>query len=219
MSNSTNLTFPLPANDYGGFCKGAYYLQAGLNGDGVELRSNSIATTGESWYWGCRNTKCVFESTACKKGKEYFFDDTVCDFERNGKLLMRYRWSFLAKSHVAIKKSKNKVYDYRCIFCVLQGVSAPVITMKRPFLEHVAEHGAHQLDDWMLWKTLCITNRVATDDESFDLKFLPPTQEGEEREVSADPKRESATTEVERSFHGLGLCGDTMLGGKPWQNS
>ena len=136
---STVLTLPSLETDYGGFCKGAYYLQAGLKDDGVKIRNNSIAKTGESWYWGCQNKHCVFEGRACKIGKDFFFDDSIREYRRDSITLIRYRWAFLAKSHVAIKKSRERTCNYRCIFCVLQGRSARVIAKIAPFLEHVAE--------------------------------------------------------------------------------
>ncbi|KAL8796283.1 MAG: hypothetical protein Q9195_001398 [Heterodermia aff. obscurata] len=216
-SHVTSGTLPLPENDYGGFCKGAYYLQVGLKGDGVKLRNSSVAKTGEGWYWGCRDQRCVFEGPACKIGKEFFFDDTVREFKSNGMLLIRYRWSFLAKSHVAIKKTKEKIYDYRCIFCVLQGMPAPTITRKRLFLEHIAEHQTQNLDESILRKTLCINDRMAGDDEYFDVNFPPPVggREGlSPGVVGVEPdERESANFEVEQPTSGVGLYEDAMLDG------
>ena len=217
VTSGTTFTAPLPDNDYGGFCEGAYYIQVGLKGNGVKLRNSSTAKTGEGWYWGCRNKYCVFEGPACKIGKEFFFDDTVREFKSNGVLLIRYRWSFLAKSHVAMRKTKHKAYDYRCIFCVLQGTPAPAIRKTRPFLEHVAEHQIQHLDESILRKTLCINDRVARDDEYFDVNFPPPVGGHESlspdvtRVESADQEPESATFEAGRPTSGLGLYEDATL--------
>jgi len=170
MTPLATFDWPSPVNDYGGFCEGAYYLQAGLHKDGVRLRNASIAKTGESWYWGCRNSKCVFESPACKIRKEFFFDDSVCHFQG-----LKYRWAFLAKSHVALRRSKNKVYNYRCIFCVLQGNESSIITSIRSLLEHVVKHRGQPIDELILAKTLCINSRLAADEEYFDIN-LPPLE-------------------------------------------
>lgn len=210
-TSGTTYTVPLPENDYGGFCKGAYYLQVGLKRDGVKLKNSSTAKTGEGWYWGCRNRDCVFEGPSCKIGKEFFFDDTVREFKSNGMLLMRYRWSFLAKSHVAIRKTKERIFDYRCIFCVLQGIAAPSITKKRPFLEHIAEHQTQHLDQSILRKTLCINDRMARDDEYFDVNFPP-------RVEPADHEPESAAIEVEKPTSGLGSYEEAMLEEDPWRD-
>ena len=203
-------------SDFGGFCKGAYYLQVGLQGDGVKLRNNSVAKTGESWYWACGNKYCVFEGPACKIGKKFFFDDTVHEYPSNGRLLIRYRWSFLAKSHVA--KSKGTIYNYRCMFCVLQGIQAPAIEKVRPFLKHIAEHQTQHVDESILRKTLCIKDRIAKDDEDFDVNFLPPVggheslSPGVVRVESADREPESAAFEVEKPESELGLYDD------PWRD-
>lgn len=221
VTSVTTMTLPSPENDYGGFCKGAYYLQAGLNGDGVKLRNNSIAKTGESWYWGCQNKNCVFEGRACKIRKEFFFDDSVREFKRDGFPLIRYRWAFLAKSHVALKKSEKGIYDYRCIFCVLRGLSAPIITTKGTFLEHVAEHQEQRPDESILRRTLCISGRVATDDEYFDINFLPPiqTHEDDNGVSSEDHESASAAIEGQNSTGGLSLYGNAILDDDPWRNS
>lgn len=210
-SSRTN-SFPLaPANDYGGFCKGAYYLQAGLFADGVKIRNMSTAKTGESWYWGCRNTKCVFESPALKIRKEFFFDDSLREFAG-----LKYRWAFLAKAHVAIGKTKDRIYNYRCIFCLLRGKEAPVIARIRPFLEHVAQHRGEVIDETILTKTICINDRVATDDDYFDIN-LPPLEnaapEVDEHETSSSPPAtekpptiDANPVEVPSNRGGLGIA-------------
>lgn len=222
----TTFNWPSPTNDYGGFCQGAYYLQAGLHKDGVKLRNASIAKTGESWYWGCRNSKCVFESSACKIRKEFFFDDSVCQFQG-----LRYRWAFLAKSHVALRRSKNKVYNYRCIFCVLQGKESPIITSIRSLLEHVVQHRGQPMDESILAKTLCINGRLAADEEYFDIN-LPPletisleAEDSEELSLSSerDEGRDEPLTVHEKSSLTTGLAsvwslggGDDALNEHPW---
>ena len=208
-SHATTLTtsaWPSPANGYSGFCEGAYYLQVGLNSDGMRLRNMSTAKTGERWYWGCRNRYCIFEGPACKVGKEFIFDDTVRTINS-----MKFRWSFLAKSHVAIKKNKAHAYDYRCIFCILKGISAPSLKI-RPFLEHIAEHQGQHLEESILRQTLCINDRIAADDEYFDIN-LPPLEAGTEparQDLAAEP-----ATEVQIPIGGLDLY--DSLDDDPWK--
>lgn len=223
----TTFSWPSPMNDFGGFCRGAYYLQAGLHKDGVKLKNESIAKTGESWYWGCRNSKCVFESPACKIRKEFFFDDAVCHYKG-----LKYRWAFLAKSHVPLKRSKDKIYDYRCIFCVLQGKGTTVITSIGSLLEHVVQHRGHPIDDSILAKTLCINGRLAADEEYFDIN-LPPLKTialevGDSEEMSLLSEREERQDEppmvhnTSSPTSGLGLSSawslsdDNALNEHPW---
>lgn len=219
----TTFNWPSPMNGYGGFCQGAYYLQAGLHKDGVKLRNASIAKTGESWYWGCRNSKCVFESPACKIGKEFSFDDSVYQFQG-----LRYRWAFLAKSHVALGRSKNKVYNYRCIFCVLQGKGSPIVTSIRSLLEHIVQHRGQPMDESILAKTLCINARLAAEKEYFDIN-LPPletisleAEDSEEMSLSSEREDEPPTAHGKSSStSGLASVwspggGDDALNEHPW---
>ena len=203
----TTSAWPSPENEYSGFCKGAYYLQAGLYRDGMRLRNMSTAKTGESWYWGCQNKYCVFEGPACKVSKEFIFDNTVRTFNS-----IKYRWSFLAKSHVAMKKSKAQIYNYRCIFCILKGISAPSITKIRPFLEHVAEHQGQHLEESILRRTLCINDRIAADDEYFDINLAPPEAriEPTPQDLAAEP-----AAEVQIPIGGLDLY--DSLDDDPWR--
>ena len=167
-TSSTIFTLPSPTNDYGGFCKGAYYLQAGLYRDGAKLLNVSTAMTGESRSWWCRNSNCVFEGPARQIRKEYFFDDSVRQLGS-----IKYRWAFLAKCHVALKRTRKQIFHYRCIFCVMQGKDAPIIPKTHAFLMHVEQHRGQPIEELILLKTLCINDRVAADEEYFDIN-LPP---------------------------------------------
>ncbi len=162
----------LPSEDvYGGFCKGAYKLQVGLR-DGLKLRNQSGSFQGEGYYWACGSSKCAFEGRAGKKDKEWAFDNTV----RNSHGV-RYRWTFLAKSHVGLSKAKNGIYDYRCVFCVSQGHESPVFRKAKVLIEHVSQHRGQHLDEAILRKTNCINLREAADDEDFDINLTPADSE------------------------------------------
>ena len=91
---------------HGGYCKGAHKLQVGLYKKSVKLRSQSTSMTGQSNYWACASSKCSFEGPACKNGNNWVFDDTVRVFNT-----VQFRWTFLAKCHVALSKVKNRQYD------------------------------------------------------------------------------------------------------------
>ena len=168
----TNESKPPFGDLYGGFCKGAYKLQVGLR-DGLKLRNQSGSFQGEGYYWACGSSKCAFEGRACKEGKEWNFDDTI--HSSSG---VRYRWVFLAKSHIAMSKAKNGIYDYRCVFCVLQGQESPVFRKPRILMEHVSRHRGQNLDESIIRKTNCIDMREATDDEDFDINLTPADPEG-----------------------------------------
>lgn len=165
----TNQSVPLGSRDpYSGYCKGAYKLQVGLDKESVKLRSQSVSMTGQSNYWACASSKCAFEGPACKNGKNWGFDDTVRVTNE-----VQYRWTFLAKCHVTLSKTKNG-YDYQCVFCGVQPSSNNVYRGERAFIEHVSQqHRGQQPDPSFSDKIRCIHDRMALGEESFDVN-LPP---------------------------------------------
>ncbi|KAL9074221.1 MAG: hypothetical protein Q9161_002415 [Pseudevernia consocians] len=160
-------------NPYGGYCKGGYKMQVGLDKESVKLRSQSVSMTGESNYWACASSKCAFEGPACKngKGKKWTFDDTV-----RVSNAVQYRWTFLAKCHVSVPKVKNGKYDYQCIFCGVQPSSYNVYRGEKAFIEHISQQHRGQQPDpstSISDKICCIYGRVALEEESFDVNLTP----------------------------------------------
>ena len=82
---------------------------------------------------------------------------------------------FLAESRVALERARSQAYDYRYIFCALQGNEAPIISRIRQFLDHVAQHRGRFIDGSVLLRTVCISDRLATEQERFDIN-LPPLE-------------------------------------------
>ena len=154
---------------YGGYCKGAYKLQVGLEKESVNLRNQSVSMTGQSNYWACASSKCAFEGPACKKGKSWFFDETVRKSDA-----VQYRWSFLAKCHVASSRVYDGQYDYQCVFCGVQPSSRSVYRGQKAFIEHISQQHRGQQPDPSIWdKIRCIYGRVALEEESFDVNLSP----------------------------------------------
>ncbi|KAL8734795.1 MAG: hypothetical protein Q9181_003039 [Wetmoreana brouardii] len=151
---------------YGGFCKGAYKMQV-HDKEAMKLRNQSVAKTGEAYYWACCSSKCAFEGPARRDG-DWAYDDAVR--ETHG---VRYRWSFLAKAHVALSKVKNGKYDYGCVFCIYVGIECPVFHGIKEFLEHIGTHRGKSIADTMLERIKCVKDRVADVDEDFDINLLP----------------------------------------------
>ena len=162
-----------PAEEaYGGFCKGAYKLQFGFAKDGLKLRNSSRSPQGEGYYWACGSSKCAFEGPSCKVNKEWVFDDTIRHYGG-----VRYRWAFLAKSHVTLGKVKDRKYDYRCVFCVIQGQGSPVFRGAKVLMRHISQHRGEKFDEGILPKVKRITMREAADEEDFDINLTPADTE------------------------------------------
>ena len=155
-------------NPYGGFCLGAYKLQVGLTDEGFKLRNQSVALTGQSQYWACANPHCVFDMPARKMDRRWGFSAVV-------KIAfgVKYRWTFLAKSHTALPKSKNREFHFQCPFCVAQRQPAGPHRTHKAFMEHVSTHRGQEPESSISDKIICIFGRVAQDHEAFDINLTP----------------------------------------------
>ena len=158
---------PSASNGYGGFCKGAFNFQVGSK-DAIKLRKEQVIVQAIVHYWGCSSSKCAFEGPATKEGDEWIYDNSIRSCHG-----VRYRWSFLAKSHVTLKKVKNKTFHYRCIFCVLHGLESPVYQSTGSLMQHIAQHRDQHFGDAVLDRANCINDRVAVEEDNFDVN-LPP---------------------------------------------
>lgn len=155
-------------NQYGGFCLGAYKLQVGFTEEGFKLRNQSVALTGQSQYWACANSHCVFDGPARRMDKGWGFSTVI-----KVAFGVQYRWTFLAKTHVALAKSKNREFDYQCPFCVAQRQPPGPYRTVHAFMEHVSTHRGQEPESTMSDKIICISGRVAQTDEAFDINLTP----------------------------------------------
>ncbi|KAL9010640.1 MAG: hypothetical protein Q9173_004450 [Seirophora scorigena] len=156
-----------PYEIYGGFCKGAHKLQVHEK-DAMKLQQHSGAQTVEDHYWACCSSKCAFEGPARVAKTKWVFDDTIR--ESHG---VRYRWSFLAKAHIALSKAQKGRYDYGCLFCIYDKYQSPVFHGIEELMEHVGLHQGTPIAVATLQKTECINGRLAGHDERFDVNLKP----------------------------------------------
>ncbi|KAL8760648.1 MAG: hypothetical protein Q9184_003185 [Pyrenodesmia sp. 2 TL-2023] len=180
MASSTSSTSSIkilsPYGAHGGFCKGAYKMQV-QEKDAMKLRNRSVAKRGgghylaclsEDRYWACCSSQCAFEGPAHQVGRKWAFDDKVR--EGHG---VRYRWSFLAKAHVASSKAEDGKYDYGCVFCMYDGYECPVFHGIRDLIAHVGDHRGKAIAKTMLQRVNCVNGRIATHEEDFDVNLTP----------------------------------------------
>ncbi|EZF75661.1 hypothetical protein H105_02854 [Trichophyton soudanense CBS 452.61] len=195
-----DLYLPTEENNFAGFCKGAWRLQNSMkNSFRIDNRPVGMYMLQSSWH--C--SKCSFEGivqeskfsgkapvlssmlgpvkTSIIQGMRVLqmFDQTV---HLHGPSGNRYRWIFLAKSHVECKPPKptdKVVCGFGCIFCSVQNHGpAPIYGNLDTFMEHLREHRgrgyawdrkkpSQPLLDW----TRCILGRIADDSEDFDINI------------------------------------------------
>ena len=114
----------------------------------------------------CTNSDCAFAGQIPL--------DTIWDkvwtVEARG---IKFRWPFLAKSHVTQSKVKDHQYAYQCMICVFQRNPSPVYFGTDTYLDHVQQHRGQPLGEVILYKAKCIADLAADDTEEFELNLFP----------------------------------------------
>ena len=165
-SPPSSVSVHAPQARHNGYCKGAYFLQVGLKKESMKLRNQPSGITGQSYFWACCSSKCCFEGPAVRAGKTWEYEENV--WTSSG---VRFRWSFLAKSHLPTKRVKERKYEYKCMFCEAQKKSSDVYKGIREFMMHVAEHGGERWEESSVHNVKLIAGREAELDEIFDINF------------------------------------------------
>lgn len=209
--SSSSIIVPNPThdNDFLGFCKGAARLQ---NGDKKALEKRKQLNEGWSHhshaqYLACCSNKCAF---AGHIDINVIMTKVWAD-EAKG---LKFRWPFLAKSHVAQTKARNQQFSYQCTFCVYSGEKSPVFHGTDFYLEHVQKHRGY-IGEVVLYKARCVNDRVCDDSEDFDINLFP---------LSADETRARKASEVladelkciNLQFEGPDSKQATSGANKPW---
>lgn len=178
---------PCKDNNYWGFCKGAWATREDAKkGLALETRPEGMYSTSQIWQ--CRH--CCFEGKSLtiphptKKNKKETVIDPSVHVSAGG---IRYKWIFLAKSHV---KKKNVASEgprsgarkgpeadadcsYGCVLCSVEGnvtgIYGNVETlMNHVFMEHVRPGS---MTESTMIRSKCIVGRVAGADEEWDINI------------------------------------------------
>lgn len=174
--SSTRTHWPPSAeNNYAGFCKGAWKVQSGLGG--FKVHSEPKGYYGMESKWRCGN--CFFEMPlspdSTRNNPNY--DSRLLTHGATG---IRYRWLFLAKSHMKCKRTvKPGGGLFGCIFCCRER-GGPVLGfegLEKLMLHLGAEHrdvsGVGVEGSSLLEGARCVVGRVAGVEEGFDVNIPP----------------------------------------------
>lgn len=163
---------PNRKNDYLGFCKCAWRLQSGDEKAFIKSKDWTQRNASSTVYsLACDRFRCEFKSPYKSSGNPNVIWNKLIVDDLHG---LKYRWSFLAKSHVTQKNVENEDYSYQCQFCVFMGYQVPVMNLTM-LLEHVSvEHRRHAMSDVILDRTSCVNDRICRDGEKFDINLYPP---------------------------------------------
>ncbi|TKA35632.1 hypothetical protein B0A54_12600 [Friedmanniomyces endolithicus] len=160
---------PSPGNDYLGFCKAAWQLQAGDRSVMKKTKQSSLSAPSTYWLC-CTGPRCYF-TTEIETSAIGTWESVE---RRYQKWSVAYRFAFLAKSHVRQNKVAAGQALYKCLFCVFLSVHAPIIQGTEAYIDHVAQkHRASTFSQVMLYRTGCVNDRICAAEESFDINLYP----------------------------------------------
>ena len=178
---------PCKDNNYWGFCKGAWATREDTS-KGLCLTSRPEGMFNTSQVWQCRH--CLFEGPSCtiphatKKNKKDVVIDTKVHVSAAG---IRYRWSFLAKSHVKKNSypsgSRNSsgeesACNYGCVICSVEGTVTGVYGGVELLMDHIAHDHVYtgNMNGMTMTRSKVVAGRLAGNEEDWDVNI--PSQSG-----------------------------------------
>ncbi|OQE45898.1 hypothetical protein PENCOP_c001G07100 [Penicillium coprophilum] len=169
---------PSKSNNYLGFCKGAWKVHTGFRGFRIYTEPGTGFYTQQSWL---RCAHCAFEAPMAPKSssRNPQFEGSVRTHKASG---VRYRFGFLAKSHVHCKRDAASHFApntprgaFCCVFCcAMAHGSMQVYGNLDTFLAHLAEqHWAVERETLAVLPSIRrVVGRIAPDSEDFDVNIL-----------------------------------------------
>ncbi|KAF2632367.1 hypothetical protein BU25DRAFT_406909 [Macroventuria anomochaeta] len=163
---------PCKDNSYWGFCKGAWDVREDIK-KGLALRTMPSGMYNTKEVWECKS--CNFRGNTysiahpSKKGKKETIVDPNIHTSKSG---IRYRWIFLAKSHVK-KKTPDSAGDecnYGCVICSVELKVTSIFGNVDTLMYHLLEHVSDMTQKSML-QTRCIVGRTAGSNEDWDINM------------------------------------------------
>jgi hypothetical protein len=153
---------PCRANNYWGFCKGAWTIREDAK-KGLALRCQPLGMYNSKEIWEC--TECTFKGSMfstphpTKKNKDIkAFDPRIITSASQ----IRYKWLFLAKSHIKKKASESHSDEsnYGCVFCSLEDRVSSVYGGVETLMNHIAMNHVADMSESMRRKARCVVGRM-----------------------------------------------------------
>ncbi|KAF1948045.1 hypothetical protein EJ02DRAFT_417523 [Clathrospora elynae] len=161
---------PNKDNHYWGFCKGAWAVREDPK-KGIAVRTQPSGYYNSKQIWSC--TSCTFTGDVftvphpTKKKKSIEIVDPRVKISMAG---IRYRWIFLAKSHVKKKAGDGSSDDnFGCILCSAEGNVTGVYGGVETLMNHIALTHVADMSEMTRKKVNCVLGRVAGINEDFDI--------------------------------------------------
>ncbi|KAJ4986072.1 SH3 domain-containing protein [Stagonosporopsis vannaccii] len=163
---------PCKDNNYWGFCKGSWAVREEPK-KGLALRTMPSGMYNTKEMWECKS--CNFRGNTysiahpSKKNKTETIVDPNIHTSKSG---IRYRWIFLAKSHVKKRTpdSTNEECNYGCVVCSVELKVTSIFGNVDTLMFHLYEH-ASDMSQMTMKQTKCIVGRTAGADEDWDINI------------------------------------------------
>ncbi|KAF2019662.1 hypothetical protein BU24DRAFT_124713 [Aaosphaeria arxii CBS 175.79] len=175
---------PCKDNNYWGFCKGAWAVREELKrGLQIQVRPDGMYNTHQVWQ--CRH--CHFTGSthtaihASRKNKKETIVDPSVHTSAAG---IRYKWIFLAKSHVKKKTLENarnplarrkgepeEDCNYGCVICSVEGNVTGIYGNVETLMNHIFMQHTQTMSERTMIKSRCVKGRRAGADEEWDINI------------------------------------------------
>ncbi|RMY51089.1 hypothetical protein D0863_14691 [Hortaea werneckii] len=158
---------PAKINNYHGFCKGAWQARRAVQ-EGLSISLLQVPGRHEPVpHWKCKH--CSFQARALNESTVVLPEQIF--FAKSG---VRYRWLFLARSHIPARDPRPTVeeYQYGCIFCAAQGHETAVHEGLDALMNHLlSRHKTPMLTPEVLAKTKCIVGGTPDKVQEWDINL------------------------------------------------
>ncbi|KAB8339314.1 hypothetical protein FH972_022247 [Carpinus fangiana] len=166
---------PSAKNDWHGFCRGSFEI-AGDNSSGFAIVQRPYNLHSMQRFLQCK--RCAFPGHHCGEStRQRAIDQTIMVSAKG----IRFRWIFLAKSHMKSKQSASgeiKVSEhitharYGCVFCYREGKLPDTLGGLETLMNHIWQyHRGQNMSQRDLQLTGCILGRYAGQGEPFDINI------------------------------------------------
>ncbi|KAI7159467.1 hypothetical protein KC349_g4136 [Hortaea werneckii] len=158
---------PAKINNYHGFCKGAWQTRQAVQ-EGLSISLLQVTGRHEPVrHWKCKH--CSFQARALNETTVVLPEQIF--FAKSG---VRYRWLFLARSHIPARDPRPIVEEYRygCMFCAAQGHETAVHEGLDALMTHLlSRHKTPMLTPEVLAKTKCIVGGTPDKGQEWDINL------------------------------------------------
>ncbi|PSN67445.1 hypothetical protein BS50DRAFT_391996 [Corynespora cassiicola Philippines] len=172
---------PCKDNNYWGFCKGAWAVREETKrGLGLQTRPDGMYNSHQIWQ--CKH--CNFQGDTFsaphptrKNKKETVVDPSIY----TSAVGIRYRWIFLAKSHVKKKtvesggrinkRIQEEDCNYGCVICSNEGNVTGIYGNVETLMNHIFLEHVQSMNERVCAKSRCVMGRMAAAEEDWDLNI------------------------------------------------